>query len=36
LEFGIYDTPKDRVDLEFNFLVHGEIIEPEPAMAVVD
>lgn len=32
LDFGIYDTPENQVDLAFTFAVRGEIIEPEVAM----
>ena len=30
LEFGIYDIPKNQIDLQFAFSGHSEIIEPEP------
>ncbi|NKB72365.1 MAG: hypothetical protein GKR89_35260 [Candidatus Latescibacteria bacterium] len=33
LEFGIYDIPQTQIDLEFNFDVQGQIVEPPTQMA---
>jgi hypothetical protein len=35
LEFGIYNTPQNQLDLEFAFAVRSEIAEPEPGRQAV-